>query len=470
MDLTWVIVLLVLYCVPTFIALARRTQMVVLICVLNVILGWTIVGWSVSLALAMLLPGDRARRALPPAGERALPSPAPTAAVAMAVESSGPPGEIDFLLSPIRVAGLSILAPLVYEYWWFWRFFQFAKHEALPRARSFWWIFVPFYGWAIIGRLFHDLEARLGPNRPADFNPQIALAIVVAGDVSMGYAFRLAIPLSLISFGIGVVFIAVAIYQVQTAANAYLRATYPGGYGPGMIPAELIAAAAGLLLVGTLVLDAAPSVQRFSANVSQALATVPPSNNDVIQPSAAPTSPMSPPTTPPGLPTTPTPTPIGDYLLKLASEAGDYIGQGRSATMTRPGWRLLPNVSDTSDTVTVSFETVDTANFTRWTVWLAAPRGQVLHPGTYVNATRAAFRADSSPGIDVSGDGRGCNNVYGSFTVTKVTIDQQGKVQSFEATFEQHCEQPTAPALRGYVRFGIAASDQQARLETRWLG
>jgi hypothetical protein len=468
MDLTWVIVLLVFYCVPTFIALARRTQMVVLICVLNVILGWTIVGWSVSLALAMLLPGDRARRTLQPAVEGALSAPTPTAPVALASAPSGPPCEVEFLLSPNRVAGLSILAPLVYEYWWFWRFFQFAKQEAFPRARSFWWIFVPFYGWAILGRLLHDLEARLGSNRPAEFNPQIALALVVAGDVSMGWAFRLSVPISLISFGMGVVFLAVAIYQVQTAANGYLRATYPACYGPGMVPAELIAAAAGLLLAGTLVLDAAPSVQRFSANLSQTLATVPPSSNDAVQPTASPTAGTAIPTIAPT--TTPTPTTPTDYVLTMTSAPGDFIGQGRSTTMTKPAWRLLPNVSSGPDSVSVSFDSVDTTNFARWTVELAAPQGQSLHPGAYLNATRAAFRAAASPGIDVFGDGRGCNNAYGSFSVTKVTMDPQGRVQSFEATFEQHCEQPTAPALRGYVRFGTPASEQQARLGTRPLG
>jgi hypothetical protein len=156
--------------------------------------------------------------------------------------------------------------------------------------------------------------------------------------------------------------------------------------------------------------------------------------------------------------------------LKLTSEPGDYIGQGRSATMTAPAWRLLPNFSNAPDSVTPSFETVDTTNFTRWTVWLGAPKGKALHLGTYANAERAAFRTGPTPGIDVFGDGRGCNHTYGSFTVSKVTMDQQGNVQSFEATFEQHCESPTAPALRGYVRFGTAASDQQARLDTQPLG
>src|ERR1700730_383652 len=203
MDPVWVIVLLLIYVVPTLIALARRTQMVVLICLLNVLLGWTIMGWSVALALAMLMPGGGTRRR----ADKAQP---PVAAVPATV--AGPPPESDFLLSPIRVVGLSLLAPVIYSYWWFWRFFHFAKREELPRARSFWWIFVPFYGWAIIGRLFHDLEDPLGPSRAQKFNAQVAVAFVVAGDVSAGWAFRLPI-LTPICFGLSICFIAAAIYQ-----------------------------------------------------------------------------------------------------------------------------------------------------------------------------------------------------------------------------------------------------------------
>jgi len=56
------------------------------------------------------------------------------------------------------------------------------------------------------------------------------------------------------------------------------------------------------------------------------------------------------------------------------------------------------------------------------------------------------------------------------FALLNLVVDSQGNVQSFEATFEQHCEQPTAPALRGYVRFGSAGSSQQAQLQSRSPG
>jgi len=80
----------------------------------------------------------------------------------------------------------------------------------------------------------------------------------------------------------------------------------------------------------------------------------------------------------------------------------------------------------------------------------AAPQGQTLATGTYDGATRYPFQAPSDPGMDVFGDGRGCNTLTGSFTVTQITFSSGGAVESFDADFEQHCE-GAEPALRGHV-------------------
>jgi len=457
MDAVWVVLiiggLLALYILPSLIAAGRHTEMILVILVLNLLLGWTILGWFVALALAMLLPPLAATAATP--GPTTTEPGAPAASGASAV-GLPPAREGEFQIDPMRVAALSLFAPIVYQYWWLWRFFKLARRERFPRARSFWWILVPLYGYAVIGRLFHDLQSRLGPERPQAFNAQVALGLIVAANVSAGWGVRMSsIPFLVGGLALSCVFTAMALYQVQVGINAYLRQTYVGDPQSGLFPGEIIAVVAGLAALGLLVLGSSQLPTRQAPQ----LAAI-----SVAGPSAAPTN-ASPPVT-----VTPSPITPSDFVLKMTSEPGDFVGQGRATTMTKPAWRLLPNVSSGPDSVSVSFETIDTTNFARWTVELAAPKGQALHPGTYLNATRAAFRAAGSPGIDVFGDGRGCNNVYGSFSVTKVTMDPQGAVQGFEATFEQHCEQPTAPALRGYVRFGIAASDQQARLETRSLG
>jgi hypothetical protein len=72
----------------------------------------------------------------------------------------------------------------------------------------------------------------------------------------------------------------------------------------------------------------------------------------------------------------------------------------------------------------------------------------VLVPGTYTGAVGTTWRAPGEPGLDISGLGRGCNQLTGSFTVLDVVYGPLDYVQSLHATFEQHCE-GRLPALRG---------------------
>jgi hypothetical protein len=71
----------------------------------------------------------------------------------------------------------------------------------------------------------------------------------------------------------------------------------------------------------------------------------------------------------------------------------------------------------------------------------------------YYDAERAAFRTGHAPGIDVSGNGRGCNEIWGSFAINQIATDAAGKVTMLDATFTQRCESSTAPALKGVVKF-----------------
>src|SRR3954462_946302 len=79
----------------------------------------------------------------------------------------------------------------------------------------------------------------------------------------------------------------------------------------------------------------------------------------------------------------------------------------------------------------------------------AAPNDQPLTVGTYTGATRFPFQAPTEPGLDVSGDGFGCNTLTGSFTVLEAVYDSNGVV-SFDATFEQFCG---VIPITGEVRF-----------------
>jgi hypothetical protein len=130
--------------------------------------------------------------------------------------------------------------------------------------------------------------------------------------------------------------------------------------------------------------------------------------------------------------------------LTLNSQPGDSIGSGQL-------WQYdqtAASFSTSSDGSQIS-ATVWPFDGGWWTVQLAAPPGQPMTVGSYENAVRASFRPAGTPGIDVTGMGRGCNQTVGRFDVTEVTFGPSNYVVSFSATFEQHCEYQGAPALYG---------------------
>ncbi|WP_306336067.1 hypothetical protein [Streptomyces sp. KL118A] len=137
--------------------------------------------------------------------------------------------------------------------------------------------------------------------------------------------------------------------------------------------------------------------------------------------------------------------PVAVSSYSYTSAEGDYIGQGESGTYKDPQSPM--RISGTAESLTVSLPDA------QWSIDIAAPRGDKLRPGVYRGAERAAFRTGRSPGLDVSGGSRGCNEVYGSFSVNQIETDADGNVTLLDASFTQNCESATAPALKGAVKY-----------------
>lgn len=136
-----------------------------------------------------------------------------------------------------------------------------------------------------------------------------------------------------------------------------------------------------------------------------------------------------------------------DTNFVLDSEVGDYIGQGEYQEFYLIDGHITAS-KNYDNGVTVQFEGRDS-----WTLSFAAPGDAVLSPGIYNNATRFPFQEVTEPGLSVSGAGRGCNTLDGSFEVTKIVFDNNDEVQEFAASFEQHCTNSSNPALYGLVNF-----------------
>jgi hypothetical protein len=135
------------------------------------------------------------------------------------------------------------------------------------------------------------------------------------------------------------------------------------------------------------------------------------------------------------------------FVLYFEGQPGSYVEDGIKRFTDTDG--LLSASGSPGTGVHLSF------NSPNWDNWFyfdfAAPAGMDLVPGEYLGATRAAFAAPGTPGLDVYGNGEGCNTIAGSFVVHEARFGPSGPV-AFSADFEQHCE-GTFPALHGSVRF-----------------
>lgn len=134
-------------------------------------------------------------------------------------------------------------------------------------------------------------------------------------------------------------------------------------------------------------------------------------------------------------------------FLSYTSEPGDYIGQGQSRVFTPAESSFSSMISQDNREIAVTV--FPAGSF--WHLHMAAPEGQKLLPGVYEGATRWPFQVPSTPGLDFSGDGRGCNTSTGRFEILEAVYAPFGYVERFHATFEQHCEGST-PALFGEIR------------------
>ena len=126
---------------------------------------------------------------------------------------------------------------------------------------------------------------------------------------------------------------------------------------------------------------------------------------------------------------------------------GDYVFGTRTLLAYSPDWSI--GASGTS----TKFSWSMTTGAEWWSLGLkpASPGSWAI--GSYEQAVRTPF-AGNAPGVEFTGDGRGCNTIAGRFSVLEATYDGSGNLASFAADFEQRCD-GGAP-LYGEVRWNSA--------------
>ena len=142
--------------------------------------------------------------------------------------------------------------------------------------------------------------------------------------------------------------------------------------------------------------------------------------------------------------------PVDNGTFTMTGDPGDWVTGGQTYSYDTADGDLMSIRAD--DDLRGVYLSINAANGDWWSMDLRAPLGEQLAVGEYPNATRAPF-SGAGAGIDIGGNGRGCNTIEGSFVVADVAFGPNGYVERLDATFEQHCEGGD-PALRGRVVIG----------------
>ncbi|MFF2962676.1 hypothetical protein ACFVT1_27925 [Streptomyces sp. NPDC057963] len=136
--------------------------------------------------------------------------------------------------------------------------------------------------------------------------------------------------------------------------------------------------------------------------------------------------------------------PVAVSSYSYRSEQGDWVGGGGSGS--------YGSVTVNNNVVDPSPEKI-VLSTSFWTIKLAAPRGEPLRPGVFRDAERVSVRSGRAPGLDATGFDRGCNEVFGGFTVNQIEFDASGLATLVDLTFTQRCESADAPALTGDIKY-----------------
>ncbi len=145
-----------------------------------------------------------------------------------------------------------------------------------------------------------------------------------------------------------------------------------------------------------------------------------------------------------------------NFSLITESDNGDYIWWGKSRNLSTVNKDKL--TLQTSDNKNLQF-TIESFNFmTPMSFSFGSEDGKSLTKGLYDPAKRYPFRW-SYNGIDISGDGRGCNTILGKFYVHEYSLTNNGTLDKAAIDFVQYCEWWSA-GLYGSLRYNssIASS------------
>ncbi|MDQ1636088.1 MAG: hypothetical protein QOJ32_2897, partial [Frankiaceae bacterium] len=154
--------------------------------------------------------------------------------------------------------------------------------------------------------------------------------------------------------------------------------------------------------------------------------------------------------------------------LKLRSTPGDLVGQNRSYAYTQGNGSQLTYFALGGSYL--QMRAVGPGPIGDW--WdlsLEAPAGQVLRTGGYFPVQRDRYQNAPNGGLDVGGQGRGCNTLSGSVYVHDLEQTPDGRVLHADLLFRQLCQGSTTP-LYGEVAYSAPATTSAIDIHYTQLG
>jgi hypothetical protein len=122
--------------------------------------------------------------------------------------------------------------------------------------------------------------------------------------------------------------------------------------------------------------------------------------------------------------------------VQISGSAGEYISDGENLQFSSPSDQFTVDDSHAGE---ILIE-VNSGGVNFWEIELATPDKRAFSPGRYDRAQRNGFSDPGHPGLSISGPGRGCNEVAGSFTVKEVGYNAAGRLQRLSASAIQRCD------------------------------
>ena len=137
-------------------------------------------------------------------------------------------------------------------------------------------------------------------------------------------------------------------------------------------------------------------------------------------------------------------------LLRWESQAGNYIGQGRSEVLSLVNSRWTATSYQSGNMVELKVDSVGPLASSYWTLRFQAPTGEVLQAGRqYLGADD--FAGPGVPAFVIFGNGRFCGG--GEFTVRELSLGPQNAVNRFAVDFVLNCGSASGPLLTGSLQY-----------------